>query len=291
MGGAGATLSGGQRARLALARALYHGADVLLIDDCLASVDAPVAAWILRHALLGPPLPGEGSLQARGEGSPPLLLALQARQQQLAGEVLPAGGGSQLEQEQVREKRQQGPAPWPRPRTLLVVTHSPELLAAADLVVEMRDGAVGRVLRQPHAAQLRARLAAATAASLARPPAAVPDGQPSRRPAVGGSEQREVQDKRDGLGCQALVPEAPPRRQQEPTQQEEGRQLGHVRWGVYRRYAAATGWGWVAAILLSLLLMQARHGCCACTSCLLCCARLEQDRLHCAVLPGHACMP
>ena len=33
--------------------------------------------------------------------------------------------------------------------------------------------------------------------------------------------------------------------------------MGHVRWQVYRSYAAATGWWWVALIFTSLALMQA----------------------------------
>ncbi len=32
--------------------------DVYLFDDVLAAVDAPVAAWLLRHALTGPLLAG-----------------------------------------------------------------------------------------------------------------------------------------------------------------------------------------------------------------------------------------
>jgi ATP-binding cassette subfamily C (CFTR/MRP) protein 10 len=60
VGDRGATLSGGQRARLALARALYReDAGVVLLDDVLASVDASVAAWLVEHALRGPLLQGK----------------------------------------------------------------------------------------------------------------------------------------------------------------------------------------------------------------------------------------
>lgn len=81
IGEKGVNLSGGQRARIALARssislcpsispfafcwfvvslcfeqnrALYHGSNILMLDDVLSAVDAQVAQWILNNALLGP---------------------------------------------------------------------------------------------------------------------------------------------------------------------------------------------------------------------------------------------
>ena len=54
IGERGINLSGGQKARLALARALYSRAPLLLLDDCLSAVDARVARHLWTQALRGP---------------------------------------------------------------------------------------------------------------------------------------------------------------------------------------------------------------------------------------------
>jgi ATP-binding cassette subfamily C (CFTR/MRP) protein 4 len=43
VGEKGITLSGGQKARLALARSLYADSDILLLDDPISAVDSKVA--------------------------------------------------------------------------------------------------------------------------------------------------------------------------------------------------------------------------------------------------------
>ncbi|KAJ2463013.1 Multidrug resistance-associated protein 1, partial [Coemansia sp. RSA 2320] len=48
----GLNLSGGQKARLALARALYLKADVYVLDDLLSAVDAEVERHIVERVLL-----------------------------------------------------------------------------------------------------------------------------------------------------------------------------------------------------------------------------------------------
>ncbi|KAJ4473750.1 metal resistance protein YCF1 [Lentinula aciculospora] len=53
VGEKGITLSGGQRARIALARAVYARADLVLLDDCLAAVDSHVARHIFTQ-VIGP---------------------------------------------------------------------------------------------------------------------------------------------------------------------------------------------------------------------------------------------
>ncbi|KAJ2393465.1 ABC transporter C member 13 [Coemansia sp. RSA 2611] len=52
VGDRGVNISGGQRARLALARALYARADVYVLDDPLSAVDAHVKRHIMEHVIL-----------------------------------------------------------------------------------------------------------------------------------------------------------------------------------------------------------------------------------------------
>lgn len=47
------TDSGGQKARVTLARALYSHASVILLDDVLAALDVHTAKWIVDKALCG----------------------------------------------------------------------------------------------------------------------------------------------------------------------------------------------------------------------------------------------
>ncbi|KAI9069817.1 hypothetical protein FKP32DRAFT_1671074 [Trametes sanguinea] len=58
VGEKGITLSGGQKARVTLARAVYSSADILLLDDVLAALDVHTARWIVEKCLKGDLLKG-----------------------------------------------------------------------------------------------------------------------------------------------------------------------------------------------------------------------------------------
>ena len=51
VGEKGITLSGGQKARLSLARALYSDADIYLLDDPISAVDSKVAKSIFQKCI------------------------------------------------------------------------------------------------------------------------------------------------------------------------------------------------------------------------------------------------
>lgn len=53
IGERGITLSGGQKARISLARAVYADNDIILLDDVLSAVDAKVAKHIMTNCVLG----------------------------------------------------------------------------------------------------------------------------------------------------------------------------------------------------------------------------------------------
>ena len=53
VGEKGLTLSGGQKARVTLARAVYSQAQILILDDILAALDVHTAKWIIEKCLQG----------------------------------------------------------------------------------------------------------------------------------------------------------------------------------------------------------------------------------------------
>lgn len=53
VGEKGLTLSGGQKARITLARAIYSQAQILILDDVLAALDVHTARWVVDKCLKG----------------------------------------------------------------------------------------------------------------------------------------------------------------------------------------------------------------------------------------------
>ncbi|KAF8157969.1 hypothetical protein B0H34DRAFT_797400 [Crassisporium funariophilum] len=53
VGERGLTLSGGQKARVTLARAIYSSAEIILLDDVLAALDVHTSKWIVNECLKG----------------------------------------------------------------------------------------------------------------------------------------------------------------------------------------------------------------------------------------------
>ncbi|KAG0282034.1 hypothetical protein BGZ96_000892 [Linnemannia gamsii] len=58
IGEQGVTLSGVQKQRVSLARAVYSRAGHILLDDCLSAVDAHTAKWLFTECLMGPLMVG-----------------------------------------------------------------------------------------------------------------------------------------------------------------------------------------------------------------------------------------
>lgn len=52
IGERGINISGGQKARISLARAVYSDADIMLMDDPLSALDANVRKKIFQNCLL-----------------------------------------------------------------------------------------------------------------------------------------------------------------------------------------------------------------------------------------------
>ena len=53
IGSKGINLSGGQKQRISIARAIYSGAHIYIIDDCLSALDSHVSQSIFENVILG----------------------------------------------------------------------------------------------------------------------------------------------------------------------------------------------------------------------------------------------
>ncbi|KAM3623239.1 uncharacterized protein V6R79_008886 [Siganus canaliculatus] len=177
VGEKGVTLSGGQKARLALARAVYMDKDIYLLDDPLAAVDADVAEHLMNKCIM----------------------------ELLSG------------------------------KTRILCTHRIEFVNKADLVVLMEDGTIVRT---------------GTPAEILPLVEAVPKKQ---------KNDQNIQEK-DGVESEEEETDSAPDLRVNDGNKllgAEQKQTGQLSWKVYRTYWAAMG-GWLAAaVLMSLVLMQA----------------------------------
>lgn len=188
VGPKGVTLSGGQRWRVALARALYSRAGILVLDDVLSAVDAHVGKRIVDQALTG--------RLAHG-------------------------------------------------RTRILATHHAELvLPHASYVVRLRSGEVESAeLLSPSSEE----------------PAAI--GQPVLETASAPSESA-LENTTDGQGDRSSRTEngdysvhPSPVAVKKTTKEEEQREIGRVKWNVYKAYYRTSGGAVYWLIGVSILLL------------------------------------
>jgi len=96
IGEKGITLSGGQKARVALARTVYHDADVYLLDDPLAAVDAHVGKDLFNKCIVDEMLLGKSKGNKSGERNATVILvtnALQYLSHEMVDKIICLGDG------------------------------------------------------------------------------------------------------------------------------------------------------------------------------------------------------
>ncbi len=96
IGEKGITLSGGQKARVALARTVYHDADVYLLDDPLAAVDAHVGKDLFNQCIVDEMLLGKSKGKKSVERNATVILvtnALQYLSHEMVDKIICLGDG------------------------------------------------------------------------------------------------------------------------------------------------------------------------------------------------------
>jgi ABC-type transport system involved in cytochrome bd biosynthesis fused ATPase/permease subunit len=82
IGEKGITLSGGQKARVAFMRAVYHDADINLLDDSLAAMDAQIGKDLFNKCIVNELLLGKSKaknsnrMEKKGRGMLPMMAAV-----------------------------------------------------------------------------------------------------------------------------------------------------------------------------------------------------------------------
>jgi len=131
LGEKGVNLSGGQKARVALARAAYSCAPLVLLDDVLSAVDAHVGTHLFRHAICGLLLGGRAESETG-----------RVRGERLASAGMVVGKAGKLEGA-MKNGAPELPS-FPR-RTVILATHQLRWLHESDLILVMQRGRMAQV--------------------------------------------------------------------------------------------------------------------------------------------------
>ncbi|KAG6555980.1 hypothetical protein Mapa_001920 [Marchantia paleacea] len=247
IGERGLNLSGGQRARLALARALYQDCDTYLLDDPISAVDAHVAAWILEHAIAGPLMSGKTRiLCTHHTQAVPLADVVVVMEE---GRVRYCGSpksDSSLDLQKLEDESFQG-------------SEVLDLLCSDWIQPETTDPPVALIMSQEticgnsEHTSLPITLGEQSLRGLAH------FMSPTNH--VFGSGPRGRGKSRDTLGGQQPQVSQPVASKAVKLIEEEDRTQGHVQATVYRAYGGFVGWSVIATIVISISLMQAtRNG-------------------------------
>eukprot|EP00884_Botryococcus_braunii_P005633 jgi/Botrbrau1/15070/Bobra.0286s0003.1 len=285
IGDRGTTLSGGQRARLALARAVYQDADVYLLDDVLAAVDSHVAASLVNNVICGPILGGKTRVvvthspacKARADN----LIRMYAGKIDYVG---PPGGDtlsivdiSSLPPIRVRASMgltnaHQGEHPLGPERTLHHSLSSQSALkqtskhpsVQSSTVDSQRMGGLATALKLDlnktsglqEDVRSRAEIRQDSTNDIVSK-ISVFASQPNAKESIRSGPSNLQPLPSDDEDTVAVDSDEAHCREDLPGGSEEARQEGHVRWDVYMAYMAATGFLLTTLILTSLILMQA----------------------------------
>lgn len=253
VGERGISLSGGQKARISLARAVYSQADIYMIDDCLAAVDEHVGKHLIQQ-VLGP----HGILRNRARilatNSTRVLRSADAIYYLQAGHIAEQGTYQKLMSTETETfklvnthlKQQESGRATSGPETSLITVEAEQSSPATPLSVDAKH--------DPDVADIKEGLAEEQAAQ-ATTPAAMPefvtdevlDDATEATPLLTDNEQKETAldtNVEDGSG-----------------QLAEGKletsEKGKVMIAVYKAYASGCGYFQLAAWVCFMVVSQA----------------------------------
>lgn len=238
----GSNLSGGQKARLALARALYQDREIYILDDPLSAVDAHVGNWLLHNPIAGLAKKGKTCILCtyHPEAISVADLVIQLENGCLTYHGKSSGLQSSLSGNELSNQKRTVPklhsplieileeAPVTEVGSMIDKQDSPRgsssfLSPANPIPLNQVEDVKGEVILVDNERTLD-----------------LDDGHNTRN--IGDTETCDI-----SVSC--VMPPV-------PLIEEETRKAGHVQASVYRAYWAFTGWWIVVIILVSTTLMQ-----------------------------------